>query len=327
MPKSRCGLPCRPGAPYFAEVLLTTCLSRARQETDQEAEVAATLFDLAGLFEKADTVLEVEEHRTAVPGKRNLRKRITKPARLADADDAPAPSGRPSRGREAAQDARAASQRGENAQSAPAASRIGGDALPAELPSPWDPRNLQHLGLLPGGKPNPLLRLQPFPGHLPPGLAGFYPPSTPAIAAQMAAAQAAWPGMAAMGLGPQGEGAAPAHGADPAAPSTASAAKHGAELNGFRRCASHVFIAHFIAEEAKLGRQCQQAAQQAQAAKFGLNGMYQASRPPLNGTSSAPPMPVRCSLGRRPLNMLACRSLRLDWKSSSDGAVGSSTKQ
>ena len=274
----------------------------APQETDQEAEVAATLFDLANLFEKADTVLEVEEHRTAIPGKRNLRTRITKPARLTDADDTTAATGRISRGREPAQHGRVVSQRGENAQSAPASSR-NGDDLPSELPSPWDPRSLQHLGLLPGGKPNPLTSLQPFPGQLQQGLAGFYPPTTPAIAAQMAAVQASWPGMAAAGTSGPDERPSPSAGAHPTATSTASAAKRSTELNGFQRCASHVFIAHFIAEETKLERQrtqqaqqaqqSQQAQQQAHAAKFGLNGTYPTSRPLLSGISTAPIVSVR----------------------------------
>ena len=188
-------------------------IRREPQETDNEAEVAEALFDLANMFEKAETVLEGEE---VGASKRSLRAR-GKHSQAAGAshraaaaasqhrrDDGPQANGRGGYGRyrrdaeAAARPSQAAAETGGALPQQPAPSGYdgsggglrNGEALPRDIANPWDPRHLQSLGLLPGGKANGLLGLSGFPPQLPAGLAGFYPPPSPATAA---AQLAAWP--------------------------------------------------------------------------------------------------------------------------------------
>ena len=181
------------------------------QESVKEAEVAEALFDLANMFEKAETVLEGEE---AGAGKGSLRVRSKQGATGAHRaaahhqEEPPQANGRGGYGR-GPRDAdtrrshvAAEADGGAAPHPAPAydaAGHIGGggqrngEVLPRDVSNPWDPRNLQSLGLLPGGKANGLLGLSGFPPQLPASLAGFYPPPSPATAA---AQLAAWPGVA-----------------------------------------------------------------------------------------------------------------------------------
>ena len=179
------------------------------QETDKEAEVAEALFDLANMFEKAETVLEGEE---VGASKRSLRARgkhsqagaSHRPAaNQHHHEDAPQQAnGRGGYGRwrrdADARPSQAPAETNGGAQPQPVAAGYdgagggmrNGEALPRDIANPWDPRHLQSLGLLPGGKPNGLLGLSGFPPQLPANLAGFYPPPSPATAA---AQLAAWP--------------------------------------------------------------------------------------------------------------------------------------
>ena len=182
-----------------------------RQESDKEAEVAEALFDLANMFEKAETVLEGEEAGTSKGSLRVRGKQGATGAHRATAhhlEEAPQANGRGGYGRgQRDADARRpqAAAEAKNGGAAPhpappydpaghagAGGQRNGEALPRELNNPWDPRNLQSLGLLPGGKANGLLGLSGFPPQMPGSLAGFYPPPSPAAAA---AQLAAWPGV------------------------------------------------------------------------------------------------------------------------------------
>ncbi len=197
------------------------------QETDKEAEVAEALFDLANMFEKAETVLEGEE--VGAGSKRSLRAR-GKHSQAGGAshraaagqhhhnDDAPQANGRgggygryrrdpewaAARPSQAAAAAEANGGAVPQQQQVPAGydsnqggPRNGEASLPRDVANPWDPRHLQSLGLLPGGKANGLLGLSGFPPQLPAGLAGFYPPPSPATAA---AQLAAWPSTSQLGV-------------------------------------------------------------------------------------------------------------------------------
>ncbi len=194
------------------------------QETDKEAEVAEALFDLANMFEKAETVLEGEE--VGASSKRSLRAR-GKHSQAGGAshraaagqhnhDEAPQANGRGSGYGRYRRDAESTAARPSQAAAAeanggavPQQQQVpagydgnggglrNGEALPRDVANPWDPRHLQSLGLLPGGKANGLLGLSGFPPQLPAGLAGFYPPPSPATAA---AQLAAWPSTSHLGV-------------------------------------------------------------------------------------------------------------------------------
>lgn len=236
----------------------------AEEEATQEHEVAEALFDLANMFAAAEPVLEAEEAATTSPragrantggGHRAKRARGAK-ARAAE-PPAPQYNSRASSGRNAQHNNAAAASGFQDALARQADASAHDYGLAAQLAASarageWDrasPANglAASLGKGPGGLPGGGAGFLPPPNGLPPALAGLYgapaglPPSL---------AAGAWGGLAAPADERLGgiEQAAPQ-------PPPFSVPNHGEHR--FPRCASHVYIAHFIEYQSKLDHQRQ----------------------------------------------------------------------